>query len=1797
MEDSTQIEPAAAKQTSKPDLSTFPGLSMFFTDVKNADAKDNAAKTPAQDTNAGKNDQDQADAKSDKTSTATLTSAEKTPAAPKKDDALTTAASDLQSAIDKGDAYVNSDKFTQMTVEKQKQLRDAIQTGKELMAKYNTMQTAMNSAALEVDQNNKNKAETKADANVAALTTLNVNNNTSADINKNPSIDNPTTDPNKTPATDITTITAPELIQATQNIIMLLGTPAVNNNISWDTTTQTVTISAGEINNNWTSVLPDGFKVKHIIINGKVTVANGDATELFSLDQYTWALSTLQDITGIDKLDTHDIVNMSKMFESDSNLTSLDVSKFDTSNVTNMSEMFNGVPALTSLDVSNFNTSNVTSMYEMFAGDMGLTSLNVSSFDTSNVTDMHEMFEDTNNLTSLNISNFNTNNVTNMDSMFQRSGLEKLTLGEQTKLLSDSDLQLPGGSTWYKNADPTQGTNIADGKDHVGTWYKTPNGVVNITFINVKHNISVGTAQVTVPNNTTLNLTPSDPNFDTNITHNIPDGYKYAKTTAELHGNKQLVSTEYSTISTNTINVYVVGNPLTDISIKWINAKNGDTITSGTQPTDTRYGDKLDLKTDGMPVGYSYVEQTDLDKINLANNPQTSYKQNDPSTVTLKKSNQEFPVYVIGDPVPDDGTNKDAVHVLHYLESQDNKPTTDKVPGIKVNDYWLGGYYGDTVTASGTDEKQKAPTGYTIVNPKKQSYELVKNATKQPEFIFYYKADKEAHLSVQFVNARTGKDVGKALKAPDGYMDKPFDPTDTNSFITSNIPDSYHYAKTSDELNGKTQPKNDGSIKYTDQDYTVPVYVAGDDVPDDGTNKDAVHVLHYLESQDDKPTTDKVPGIKVSDYWLGGHYGDTVTASGTDEKQKAPTGYTIVNPKKQSYELVKGATKQSEFIFYYKADKEVHLSVQYVNARTGKDVGQAIKAPDGYMNKPFDPTDSNSFIKTNIPAGYHYAMTTEDLNGKTQPKNDGSVKYTDQDYTVNVYVAGDTVPDDGTNKDAVHVLHYLENQDGTPTTDLVPNIKVNDYWLGGYYGDTVTASGTDEKQKAPDGYTIANPDKQSYELIKGATTQPEFTFYYKADAEANLSVQYVNARTGKDVGKAIKAPDGYMNKPFDPTDSNSFITINIPDGYHYATTSDELHGKTQPKNDGSIKYTDQDYTVPVYVAGDNVPDDGTNTDAIHVLHRLQSDDSELKGSYWIGGNYGDEITVKDSDAKQTVVGYTIVPKDSVTLELTQDTPHQVIFYYTANAVANVTINFTTKNGTIIKSDVPQGHHTGDTLQIGAGSSYFTTTKPNGFRYASGTEVPSDYTQPTSVTYSGDSQTVIIYVAGESVGAGDTVKVVHYMDGTTKPVPGLTDYVLGADGHYGDTVTASGDDAAQKAPFGYKLVNPATQTYVLTKGAPRTFIFYYTKNGGGSLPEPDRTPKLPIPGEVDIPQGTDLSGDTTYAGDAITNKDQMPDGTKYSWQPAPDTSKKGKQEGTVVVTYPDGTKVSVNVTVNIVDKDANGNGNNGNNNHGEAKEEVLKHNAYLYGQDGKRANKAVLKAGSTVTTYGLVVINGRKFFTLDNDYYLATGNAVARTRKLKHNAYIYNKYGQRVGKKVFKTGQSMATYGTVVTIRGKKYYTIDHNHFMKANNFTKIAYPDLANSELSPNAKQDSDKAFTVKALQHNAYLYNKEGKRANKVILNLNSKVKTYGTTTINGRKFYVAANDYYIAAGNIDATKRKLTHNAYIYSQYGNRIGRKVVKQHQVVGTYGDPVGIRGKSYYIIGSGRYLKRANFETR
>lgn len=115
----------------------------------------------------------------------------------------------------------------------------------------------------------------------------------------------------------------------------------------------------------------------------------------------------------------HFPVNSSGLFQSLSNLKTLDLSKVDTSNVTNMSGMFDGCSSLQVLDVSGFDTSNVTNMSFMFCVCSSLRTLDVSCFDTSNVTNMKWMFERCSSLRTLNVSGFDTSNVENMSLMFQ----------------------------------------------------------------------------------------------------------------------------------------------------------------------------------------------------------------------------------------------------------------------------------------------------------------------------------------------------------------------------------------------------------------------------------------------------------------------------------------------------------------------------------------------------------------------------------------------------------------------------------------------------------------------------------------------------------------------------------------------------------------------------------------------------------------------------------------------------------------------------------------------------------------------------------------------------------------------------------------------------------------------------------------------------------------------------------------------------------------------------------------------------------------------------------------------------------------------------------------------------------------------------------------------------------------------------------------------------------------------------------------------------------------------------------
>lgn len=265
----------------------------------------------------------------------------------------------------------------------------------------------------------------------------------------------------------------------------------------------------------------------------------------------------------------------------------------------------------------------------------------------------------------------------------------------------------------------------------------------------------------------------------------------------------------------------------------------------------------------------------------------------------------------------------------------------------------------------------------------------------------------------------------------------------------------------------------------------------------------------------------------------------------------------------------------------------------------------------------------------------------------------------------------------------------------------------------------------------------------------------------------------------------------------------------------------------------------------------------------------------------------------------------------------------------------------------------------------------------------------------------------------------------------------------------------------------------------------------------------------------------------------------------------------------------------------------------------SEELTLMHNAYLYDENGKRANKVILSAGSIITSYGIKEINGQSYYVLvdkgnqNKIYYVARGNVVPTSQKLRHNAYVYNKHGNRVKKAgVLKKGNNIKTYGNAVTIRGKKYYIIAPNRFVKAANIVlQKATSAVSINELVAKKAQ----AVVAKTIMHNSYLYDQNGRRANEIIILASSIVNTVNQQFINGEKYYELDDGLFIAANNIDSKMLKLRHNAYVYSQHGNLISKKVLRKQQIIKTYGSPVKINHEKYFIIAKNKFVKETNFK--
>lgn len=115
---------------------------------------------------------------------------------------------------------------------------------------------------------------------------------------------------------------------------------------------------------------------------------------------------------------------------------------------------------------------------------------------------------------------------------------------------------------------------------------------------------------------------------------------------------------------------------------------------------------------------------------------------------------------------------------------------------------------------------------------------------------------------------------------------------------------------------------------------------------------------------------------------------------------------------------------------------------------------------------------------------------------------------------------------------------------------------------------------------------------------------------------------------------------------------------------------------------------------------------------------------------------------------------------------------------------------------------------------------------------------------------------------------------------------------------------------------------------------------------------------------------------------------------------------------------------------------------------------------------------------------------------------------------------YNSKGKMLSKPI-KPNTTLSRLSGLVTIKGKKYYRVGKNVYIRANTVAKI------------------DNKNTL-MLDYNSYTYNNKGKRVRVATLKKNTPVLFHGTKTIKGKKYYRIGRNRYVKAANVGAVNGK---------------------------------------------------------
>ena len=804
--------------------------------------------------------------------------------------------------------------------------------------------------------------------------------------------------------------------------------------------------------------------------------------------------------------------------------------------------------------------------------------------------------------------------------------------------------------------------------------------------------------------------------------------------------------------------------------------------------------------------------------------------------------------------------------------------THDEVTGDNTYTPWTSDVVGDKTAfdefdVSKTNDGKEIAAGYTptsndVVLEDKNgdkfvpSQSALKNGVPADSFTVEVAYTPNAQkTTVTYVD----KD-GKEITNPDGSV----------------IPGS-HYDLTgvTDQSNVPTNIQNNVPTNWHITDPDVPATIT---FGADGHTPITVHVAHNIKTVDKNDVPDN---YKESDF--SKTINRTITA-------KEPTGDVDLSQKTEltrtgTYDEV---TKKVVSYSDWTTDKFAEVSAPNVPGYTPSQA--KVDGADVTVDSKFDPT-----VITYAPNAQKTTVTYVDKNGKEITNPDGSA-ITGSHYDVDGVTDQKNVP---TNIEKnVPTNWHITDKTIPGTISFGPNghdpIKVH------VAHNTKPA----DKDNVPDGYKREDFDKTVTRTI--TAKEPS------GDVDLSQHVELTRTGTYDEVTKEVT---------YNPWTTSSFVEVTAPEVAGYTPSKASVEAVDKVTSD----YVDPKVVIN-YVPNDqkgkiSYVDDKTNTEVGTTSLTGKTDEdvviNPVAPAGWkiVEGQNIPKTEKATPNGIDTVIvkvehkTTTVPPTDPKTPE--DKLPDNPDKHY-PDGVGEKDLNKTiVRQITVVKPDGTRENHdqsvkltrsaTVDEV-TGAITGYSDWTTGNFDEYDA--PVIAGYTPSQAkvdgvkVTADSDFDPVVITYVEDPIGQDITVK----KGDTPSPEDGVK--------NHGDL-----DKITDPKHPGTKT----TYTWEKTPNTnvpgdvPATVIVHYPD--GSNKPVDitvhvvDDTPVVPTKNPE--PAGQDIhtpQGKVPTPESAITNKDKMPDGTKYTWKEIPDVNTLGKHPSVVVVTYQDGTAVEVKVNV-------------------------------------------------------------------------------------------------------------------------------------------------------------------------------------------------------------------------------------------------------------------------------------------